>query len=75
MIGSSDGRGFCFITSGAGVLNPNAVAGGPLIPKMTQSKCVALKGSGKPATAANNIAAISLMLQLIKKHINAYIFA
>lgn len=70
IIGSLDDLGFWDMTSGAGGLNPSAVAGGPSVTKFTHSKCIALKGSGKPHIAEIRIAAISPMLQLIKKHIN-----
>jgi hypothetical protein len=75
MIGSSEGLGFCNITSGAGGLNDRHVAGGPSVTKLTHSKCIALKGSGNPQMADISIAAISPMLQLIKKHMKACIFA
>jgi hypothetical protein len=71
MIGSLEGLGFCSMTSGDGGLKPNAVAGGPSVTRLTQSKCIALRGSGKPQIADSSIAAISPMLQLIKKHIKA----
>lgn len=70
MIGSLDDRGFWDMIPGAGGLNPKAVAGGPSVTKFTHSKCMALKGSGKPQIAEINIAAISPMLQLIKKQMN-----
>jgi hypothetical protein len=52
MIGSSLGLGLFFIIFGDGGLNPSAVAGGPSVTKLTQSKCIAVKGSGKPANVA-----------------------
>lgn len=52
---------------GAGGLNPRAVAGGPSVTRLTHNKCIALNGSGKPHIAEISIAAISPILQLIKK--------
>jgi hypothetical protein len=73
MIGSSLGRGGCFIKPGTGGLNPSAVAGGPSVTRLTKSKCIAVKGSGTPDNVANRIAMISPILQDIKKQINACI--
>lgn len=74
-MGSSLGRGGCSIKSGAGGLKPSAVAGGPSVTRFTQSRCIAVRGSGKPSKVAKKMAQISPMLQLIKKQIKACILA
>lgn len=61
--------------SGEGGLKPSAVAGGPSVTRFTHSRCIAVSGSGNPASVAKKMAQISPMLQLIKKQMKACIFA
>jgi hypothetical protein len=47
----------------------------PSVTRLIHSKCMAVSGSGNPARVEKNIAQISPMLQLIKKHMNACMLA
>jgi hypothetical protein len=51
------------MTSGSAGLNPNAVAGGPSVTRLTHSSCTGIMPSGMPSMAVRKIDATSPMLE------------
>lgn len=55
MRGAFASRGFFFMMSLSGGLNPKAVAGNPSVTKFTHSNCTGIKDSGIPKAAVRNM--------------------